>query len=332
MTLPGKLWRLKKWLTVPEAARHLSIIFGEEVGKADVLRLALDGNLKLSVNFVNYADARIGQAIPIGQARMWVCSYSGDDSKGPLNYLAEVYLTDELPDEIKKGLQDKSMFLYPQGIVCRDDQVIILEEKIHTLSGVYDLLMLGNERLDVEYQYQQLTGGPEVTLICIDGAFVEREDGKICQLQESFNEGYIRSCKEKKNRPYNHPDNFFPAGGLPDDSVLVVRISALTDLQERLAKEDEKTTNGKPLAKDGIGKGERKTWLKIIHLLAAKLAEKNPAAYTRKDGSFNASKFEEVLKNKAGDLLGKDDNTENTGYGLSNDNLKKIFDEVKNLF
>lgn len=31
---------LKEWLTVADAARHLSIVFGEDVTEADVLRLA----------------------------------------------------------------------------------------------------------------------------------------------------------------------------------------------------------------------------------------------------------------------------------------------------
>lgn len=53
MALLNKLLKLKEWLTVPDAARHLTILFGEEVSEADVLRLALDGQLKLSIFFVN---------------------------------------------------------------------------------------------------------------------------------------------------------------------------------------------------------------------------------------------------------------------------------------
>ena len=56
-----KLLKLKEWLTVSDAAKHLSILFGEEVVEADVLRLALDGHLTLSVLFVNGASARCGQ-------------------------------------------------------------------------------------------------------------------------------------------------------------------------------------------------------------------------------------------------------------------------------
>ena len=54
---------LKEWLTIPDAAQHLSIMFSEEVKEADVLRLALDGHLRLSVNFVNQAYGKCGKLI-----------------------------------------------------------------------------------------------------------------------------------------------------------------------------------------------------------------------------------------------------------------------------
>jgi hypothetical protein len=47
----SKLFRLREWLTLPEAARYLSGALSEQVGEADVLRHGLDGQLKLSVFF-----------------------------------------------------------------------------------------------------------------------------------------------------------------------------------------------------------------------------------------------------------------------------------------
>ncbi len=44
------LWKLREWLTIHEAARYLSSAIGQKVGDADVLRLALDGKLPLSLN------------------------------------------------------------------------------------------------------------------------------------------------------------------------------------------------------------------------------------------------------------------------------------------
>src|SRR5216683_1880947 len=54
-----KLLNLKQWLTIADAARHLGILFGEDVSEADVLRLALDGHLTLSVYFVTAPEADV---------------------------------------------------------------------------------------------------------------------------------------------------------------------------------------------------------------------------------------------------------------------------------
>jgi len=54
----GKLFKLKEWMTVADAARHISSLCEEEVNEADVLRLALDGHLKIAVNLVNGVYAR----------------------------------------------------------------------------------------------------------------------------------------------------------------------------------------------------------------------------------------------------------------------------------
>src|SRR5690606_11308138 len=45
----------KEWLTIFEAARHLAGACGAAVSTADVLRLALEGKVRLSVNFINPA-------------------------------------------------------------------------------------------------------------------------------------------------------------------------------------------------------------------------------------------------------------------------------------
>jgi hypothetical protein len=48
--MTSDLWALREWLTIAEAARYLSSAIGEKVGEADILRLGLDGQLKLSVH------------------------------------------------------------------------------------------------------------------------------------------------------------------------------------------------------------------------------------------------------------------------------------------
>lgn len=267
----SKLFKLKEWLTIPDAARHLSIAFGEEVSESDVLRLALDGHLKLSVNFVNHTEARCGKIVPIDEAE-----YKEVPS---LNGVGTVRLYG-------------GPTLFVEG---RKTHVIKLENTIATLAGVYDLPMIGDERLDVEHLYQQHTGGPAVTLSGLDGAFVEGKDGVICQLQDDYdgNEycagstAQLRELKErivikeieeseaqklldkhkqdraiflKKRKSQEKPDNFYPAGGLPQDAVLVVRTAAL--------REFEQTVNDTPAqAEKPMATTERNTLLTIIAAL-----------------------------------------------------------------
>lgn len=240
-----KLFKLKKWVTVPEAARHLAIVFGEEVVESDVLRLALDGHLTLSVNFVNHAKAKRGTVIPL--------------SKAPT-----------MPGPVKDG---EPPFLIVLALRLNEHEFLDLEEKIVTLDGVYDLPLIGSERLDVEQEYQQLTDGPDVTLQCLDGTFVRGQDGQLCQLQESTEKNeYIRGSKahrqmieeqialegiepsKAKELLDQHNEervkylakrtaransgkgvqNYYAVRHLPNDSVLVVRTEALRKFEESI--------------------------------------------------------------------------------------------------
>ena len=69
-----------------------------------------------------------------------------------------------------------------------------------SISGVWDLAMVGAETLDIEHLYQQSTSGLEVTLVAIDGAFVMKGD-VICQLQTDYddNEFQTGSSAQKKD-------------------------------------------------------------------------------------------------------------------------------------
>jgi hypothetical protein len=270
-TINNKLLKLREWLTIPEATRHLSNILEEEVSESDLLRIALDGHLKLSVYFVNHAYARCGKVVPYEEAEWGESSFSSFLMSGK-----------RIPDKAKGSPQETRKFIdqFPPMKVMKSinldgERFLNLDEKVITISGVWDLSMVGNERLDVEHEYQNLTDGPAVTLILLDGTFVEREDGVICQVQESFDQNeYQRGSKAqlekieeriasnnigeeqakklldqyKKNREEyrntrkkkDHSDDYYPAGGLPRDSVIVVRTQALIDLQERLSQDSSK--------------------------------------------------------------------------------------------
>lgn len=276
----SKLFRLKEWVTIPEAAQHLSIVCGEAVAEADLLRFALQGQLTLSVYFVNHAKARCGLVVGLDEVE-WrelpgvmtaALERVPESERGkPIRYIRSLPLDDE------------------------GNKFINLRDEVSTLDGVWDLPMIGGERLDVEHRLQYLIGGPAVTLSNLDGAFVKSNGNQICQLQESFNEnayqdgstaqlaelrqhiaakkisreeaeqllraheaareGFLERARSKPEK-----ENYYPAPGLPPDSVLVVRPANLFAFVDQIngASPDDKPT----------GERERATLLTIIAALA----------------------------------------------------------------
>lgn len=72
-------------------------------------------------------------------------------------------------------------------------------------------------------KYQMITDGHDVTDVSLVGVFIEEPNSqKMCQLQND--------------------ETGYPAGGLPQDSVLVVRTAALREFEQRIAESDEKNT------------------------------------------------------------------------------------------
>jgi hypothetical protein len=184
----SKLLKLREWLTLEHAARHLSGVCGEPVSEADVLRLGLDGYLKLSVHFVNHAQARRGIVVPLEETQ--TCIFARDFNNPLRDMLARLPPSrgakseKELPVEVTQGLQDGSLFHCVMDIQIREGQFLHLADKVESITGVWDLPLIGAETLDVEHAFQQLTGGPEVTLTVLDGAFVENAAGQIAQIQD----------------------------------------------------------------------------------------------------------------------------------------------------
>jgi hypothetical protein len=233
----GKLFNLKEWLTVADAARHLSIVFGEDVTEADVLRLGLDGRLRLSVYFVNHATAE--------QAK-WVAWKEWAELVDLTRAMDE-----KLGLKIEKSSQDE------ERPVLRGDGRIV------ELSGIWDLSMTGGESLDVEHQWQMMTGGAPVELVEMDGVLVTDVNGQLYRLMDHFDGNPYASDAQKKecrNRPLYDKENYFPAGGLPKDAVIVVRTEALREL--------EQSVNGAPNGADKpLTTTERNTLLTIIAAL-----------------------------------------------------------------
>lgn len=75
----NKLFKLRKWLTIADAAAHLTEVFTERITEADLMQLGLEGRLTLSVRF----------KLPISGRE---ASMAGDRRTTPVN--DSVHLTD----------------------------------------------------------------------------------------------------------------------------------------------------------------------------------------------------------------------------------------------
>lgn len=299
----SKIYRFREWLTIPETARRMSISFDDDVTEADVLRLALDRRLQLSVNFVNHAKARCGKVITWEETDWWlpprldkfpsdtVINEADRATTASRQYprkLAALYA--ELPPDERNKFYPMMRSLSIDG-----ERFVTLSDDVVTLQGVWDLPMIGGERLDVEHRFQSLTGGPAVTLTNLDGAFVEGLDGTLCQLQEDLESNEYqpgsRAALERLERRISDEgiepqeakrlldlhsetrkaflarmesrpkkENYYPSCGLPKDAVLVVRTDALRKLERSV--NDAQDAPEKPLTTI-----ERNSLLTIIAVL-----------------------------------------------------------------
>jgi hypothetical protein len=239
-----KLLRLKEWLTIPEAAEYLSILSREEVCEADVFTFARNGHLTLSVRFVNNVAARCGPIVTFDEGPNLVVADDDQTSDGGRNVVVTLCTGEEIVvslDDPKLDISHLSDWSERLSAVkdffatkhsLGEGKAIKLGE-IEYLDGVWDLTMLGSECDDVEHAYQNLTNRLAVEPTDLEGAVVRREEGFACVL----------------------------AGGLPPDSVFVVRAPALQELETRISNLD------KPAEKP-LERRERTTLLVIIAALA----------------------------------------------------------------
>lgn len=259
----SKLFKLKEWLNIDEAALHFSSAIGETVEKKDIFRLALDGHLTLSVNLVNRAQARRGELV-------------GPD--GVVYYDSSALFTAELVKKIvMEGITEKAdgSKEVQKSLKVSDELFLNLDDEVKSVGGIWDLSMFGGETLDLEHEYQMLTDGPEVTLEVMDGVILRRghdacqlvesfdhnelQEGSIAQkkviekmiIEQSLSDEHAENLRDKykverkeylENRSKNkNEEDYYPVGALPEDAVYIIKtdeilrfLSSLDDAEKEI--------------------------------------------------------------------------------------------------
>jgi len=253
----SRLLALKEWITLEEGAGYISALFIETVTISDLYRFALAGHLTLSVNFVNHGRANLGKKVLIREAGFTISASLNQDVVG--NYLP--ITVDALPEfdawlaaneEGKKALsasEPKAKTILLKGEQISATECVVLDDTPAVIEGIWDLTMVGAERIDIEHYLQSALAGPEVAVLNLGGVLLSRPDGTYARLLERFGEA----------RPFLK-NSYFPAGSLPQNAPLVIRSTALNDFVAR--------ASGPTPASNKLDARERKTLLCIIGALA----------------------------------------------------------------
>ncbi|SIS82687.1 hypothetical protein [Neptunomonas antarctica] len=287
----SKLFKLKNFLTVNATADYLSAVFEEEVTVADVLQLAMEKHIALSINLINHAKARIGKPIPSEQAKLLIfLHYPGGMLNAMSNGYSNPILEDkDLSEEVKiaahralaeLGLNDDQRqalesltYQLPEGTtislgykgqhIPKKNIVIELDEpmSVPSIEGIWDLPLIGAETLDLHNTFfHTLLGGPEIDLVSLDGTWLVSENNEQwAQLQN-------QSDKNTKQEESDIESKYYPADGLPEDAVVIIR-------QKEIQRFVDSLSAAEPKAEKPLKQREETTYLHIIGGLLKQLTD-----------------------------------------------------------
>lgn len=205
----SKLFKLKDWLTVPETAKHLSIVFGEDVKESDVLRLALDRYFTLSLY------------LPISTAAK------------PTNACFVADMPNFDPAIAKHLIV---------SVNSEDVYLSIRHDVIEHIEGVFDLLLIRGERLAVEAECLGTESRMRFKLPVGNQILVE-QNGQLFCLQQHFRQNnieYEAGDSEFEIQGKIAVNNYCNASRIPDYGTLIVRTDALREFEAKM--EAEKTS------------------------------------------------------------------------------------------
>lgn len=218
----SNLLRLNKWLTLSEAAKHLTSVIKVDIAESDVLKFALNGDLTLSVNFVNpaYGSNCVKYKEEKEEAKRDFDSFFGENERLPVwddgfNIIDESHIS-----------YQQDLHLHEDGQIWQSGGYLWqTKTQVTKLVGVWDLPMVGGERIEVEREYQKLTGCQELIAVSEDSIFVKRPEGALFEIQTSS-----RRPVEMQFAPgYYDSKDFHSSVRLPKGRVFVIRTNAILD-------------------------------------------------------------------------------------------------------
>lgn len=270
--IQSKLLKVKKWVDLNEAAQRLSIALNEPVNALDLMELALDNELVLSVKLPfdkKYVARKMWEnSIPMGDRLKKLFLFENFFFDGRESEKDDAYIKKENEYLIKKHLdflannfdfewtEEQKTFDY----YCNSIRMVEWEYgDIDYLEGsVYELSMLGSEYIDVMWLIQQNKEREMDELTNLNGVILRSNEGVLYNLQEKFDEEYIKNRKDsssaglnkspQKLKPFQlDATHYFPAGGLPVGCELGMSPANMSKFEAKLSESETSNTGNQLL-------------------------------------------------------------------------------------
>jgi hypothetical protein len=222
----SKLANLKSWLTLSDTTQYLSEKLKENVSQAELFRLAMDGDITLSIRILEPTMSNIGQAVKADKAETMM----SDQVEWPS------YLTIRV-------LPEKPYVIFTSPKL--EHGLFFKKERFDFVSGIFDLRWGDGVSLTLRNKYQQLTGGA-----LFDewgsGCYLSDAEGNIYELLglRAGKEVMTGSDKEVKANCF--------ATGLPVDSEICARIENLNLFVDQINQAEEIKTINNEIASSSI--------------------------------------------------------------------------------
>lgn len=196
----SKLFKIKEWITVPDAAKNLSVTLGEEVTEIDVLHLALEGKLSLSV--------RVSSQIPAKMAQ----------------------IVQSIPEDV----HGQGHFATFDGILTvTDDQIVMID-------GLFDMQpQTFANRNAMENAYRRVLGLEMMEIKGVDEIILIDKNGLLYVPQILLADNRISATKEELTCDFISRkiarECYFDAQEIGTECALVVRTSALREFEKSIS-------------------------------------------------------------------------------------------------
>lgn len=209
-----KIYKLKEWYSLKDAANRLTLTLGEDVSSFDVLELALEGNIALFW-YVRHVAAQ--------------------------EVVFEIKSVKSIAELVGKPMGEN--FGIIDGIDVSGYYPIEIEPHVSMLEGPYRLMIEENGALADYYRSHLTDTGGE--LISVDGFYVQDSSDKIWQILEPFGGSYMEKTSPNERLHFHDKRRFYPSGEWPSISEIGFTKHEIEKFENELQSKEVKAVSSR---------------------------------------------------------------------------------------